>query len=327
MTDSTALLPDHEPLSDVAPVDVAVAPKLRRFGFGFWLAAAWVGLVMFGAAFGPLLPLQSPSTTDPCAPYATPQINLGLGTNTPKTGPGAHCTSASRPDAPPTTKHWLGTDTEARDTLARLVAGARTSMIVGLSSIALALLIGGTIGVVAGYFRGIVDGLLMAMADVLLTFPALVLALVIVSLRHPGLSTAVLAITVIGIPGTARLVRANALTYSKREFVTAARVLGARDRRIIVREIVPNLVPVLVSYACLGIALAIVAEGSLAYLNLSVQDPASSWGLMILNGQAAISTDPQVTLIPAAAFLLTVLSFNVLGEKVRAAFGIRGRVL
>jgi peptide/nickel transport system permease protein len=167
----------------------------------------------------------------------------------------------------------------------------------------------------------------MTAADILLTFPALVLALVIVSLRRPGLSTAVLAITVIGIPGTARIVRANALTYSTREFVTAARVVGARDSRIILREIVPNLVPVLVSYACLGIALAIVAEGSLAYLNLSVQDPASSWGLMILNGQAAISTDPQVALIPAATFLLTVLSFNVLGEKVRAGFGVRGRAL
>ncbi len=289
--------------------------------------------MLFCALFGPFLPLKNPNATDPCAQFVGPKVNLGFGLNT-TTQTGivdgvntAKCTQNSRASAPPSWLHPLGTDSTARDSLARLVAGARVAMIAGVVTIMIGLLIGGSIGLVAGYFRGKLDIVLMSCVDIMLAFPTLVLALAIVAVLGRGLTNACIAITVVAIPAFARVTRANTLTYAEREFVTAARVMGAKNFRIMTREILPNVIFPVVSFAIVAIGVAIVAEGALAFLSLSVKDPQASWGTMINDGNGVLTSAPWVALIPSAALLITVLSFNVLGEKFRQIFNVKDAAL
>jgi len=310
--------------------------KAKKYGLSFWIPAAWVIIVLFCAVFGSVLPgLWNPNETDPCAQYVVKQVDLGLG-NTPTTyAPdavidGVHvgkCTVNSRPSANPSQLHPAGTDSQARDTLARLVAGARVAMIAGVVTIAIGLVVGGTVGLIAGYFRGMVETVLMAVIDIMLAFPTLVLALAIVAILGRGLTNACIAITVVAIPAFARITRANTLAFAEREFVTAARVMGAKHLRIMVREILPNVIFPVMAFALLAIAIAIIAEGSLAFLSLSVKDPQASWGTMINDGRGVLQDAPAVALVPAGVMLITVLSFNLLGDKFRKIFNVRDAAL
>jgi len=300
--------------------------KKRRFGFSFWLPAAWMVAVLFCAVFGPLLPLKDPNLTDPCAQYVGPRVDLGLGTTAaPDIPPG--CTVDSKSNANPSPTHWLGTDAQARDNFARIVAGARVAMIAGVVTILIGMVIGGTIGLVAGYFRGTVEVVLMAAVDIMLAFPTLVLALAIVTVLGQGLLNACIAITVVAIPAFARITRANTLAFAEREFVMASRVMGAKHIRIMTREILPNVIFPVVAFALVAVAIAIVAEGSLAFLSLSVKDPEASWGQMINDGRSVLQDAPIVCLIPAGVMLLTVLSLNLLGDKFRQIFNVKDAAL
>jgi peptide/nickel transport system permease protein len=167
----------------------------------------------------------------------------------------------------------------------------------------------------------------MAVVDIMLAFPTLVLALAIVAVLGRGLTNACIAITVVAIPAFARITRANTLSYAEREFVTAARVMGAKNTRIMIREILPNVIFPVVAFALVAIAVAIVAEGSLAFLSLSVKDPNASWGQMILDGRGVIDEWPHVSLIPSAIMFVTVLAFNLLGEQFRQIFNVRDAAL
>ena len=258
--------------------------------------------------FADILPLQDPNVPDQCAQYVVPQFNIITGEETmPVYEPGQVidgvrvdlCTADSRANAKPSTTHWLGTDSSARDTFARAVHGARVAMIAGVVTIAIGLVVGGTIGLIAGFYRGKTETFLMAIVDIMLAFPTLVLALAIVAVLGRGLFNACIAITVVAIPAFARITRANTLAYAEREFVTAARVMGAKNTRIMLREILPNVIFPVVAFALVAIAVAIVAEGSLAFLSLSVKDPQASWGQMILDGRGVIDEWPHVSLIPA----------------------------
>jgi peptide/nickel transport system permease protein len=318
------------------PAD-AGGKKRRRLGFAFWIPAVWVALVIFGALFADVLPLKDPNAADPCAQYARgTRFDVALGREVPvEYPPGtirdgidvSTCTPDSQSNAKPSSLHWLGTDSSARDSFSRLVHGARVAMIAGVVTIGIGLVVGGTIGLLAGFYRGKVETVLMAIVDIMLAFPTLVLALAIVAVLGRGLFNACVAITVVAIPAFARITRANTLTYAEREFVTAARVMGAKNGRIMVREILPNVIFPVVAFALVAIAVAIVAEGSLAFLSLSVKDPQSSWGQMILDGRGVIDDAPHVALIPAGVMFVTVLCFNLLGEQFRQIFNVRDAAL
>jgi peptide/nickel transport system permease protein len=310
--------------------------RKRRLGLAFWLPAGFVALVVFGALFSDVLPLQDPNRPDPCAQFVVAKFDILTGKETmPQYEPGTVidgvradlCTTDSRSNAKPSTKHWLGTDSNARDTFSRLVHGARVAMIAGVVTIAVGLAVGGTVGLIAGFYRGKVETGLMAVVDIMLAFPTLVLALAIVAVLGRGLTNACIAITVVAIPAFARITRANTLTYAEREFVTAARVMGAKNSRIMLREILPNVIFPVVAFALVAIAVAIVAEGSLAFLSLSVKDPQASWGQMILDGRGQIEDAPYVALIPAGAMFVTVLCFNLLGDQFRQIFNVRDAAL
>jgi peptide/nickel transport system permease protein len=269
----------------------------RPLGPTFWLSVAWITLVILGAIFASVLPLKSPDT-----PLGRPGM-----------GPGRH--------------YLLGTDDLGRDTLARIVYGARVSMVVGFVAIGAGLLIGGTLGVIAGYYKGRLGRIIMGCMDVLLAFPALVLALAIVTFLGQSLRNVTIAIGFLSIAPIARVIRSSTLAFSDREFVSAARALGAKDFRIITREILPNVAVPAVSFALVAIAVAIVAEGGLAFLGLSVRAPTPSWGGMINEGRSFLSHSPLISLIPAAVMFLTVLAFNFVGDSLRGHFDRRRSAL
>ncbi|MEJ7809874.1 MAG: ABC transporter permease [Gemmatimonadaceae bacterium] len=223
--------------------------------------------------------------------------------------------------ASPSGSHWFGTDLQGRDVWARLVYGARISLVAGLVSQAIALALGVTLGLVAGYYGRWVDETVMRLADVTLAFPTLLLLIAMVAALQPSLGVVFTTIGVVGWAGMARLVRGQVLVVRQLEFVSAARALGARDRRVIARHLLPNVIAPVVIAATLGMAGAIMAEASLSFLGLGVQPPAPSWGSMIADGRdlSQLRTAPWTSLFPGLAIGATVLGFNLLGDALRDA--------
>jgi peptide/nickel transport system permease protein len=219
---------------------------------------------------------------------------------------------------PPSASHWLGTDSLGRDMLSRIVFGARTSLTVGVVSALIGLTIGGAIGMLAGYFRGRFEALAMGTMDVLLAFPPLVLALAITA--YLGLSVLNLTMTIgfLSIPPFARVARAATLSLAQRDFVTAARALGATHARILTRELLPNVILPLVAFFLIAVAVTIVVEGALSLLGLGVPPPLPSWGSMIGEGRESLEVAPWLAFIPAGMMFATVLSFNFVGDRLRA---------
>jgi len=266
----------------------------RRLGLTFWIASGWFVLIALAALLAPILPLDDPDRT------------------------------VARPRLAPSAEHWFGTDALGRDVFSRTIWGGRVSLVVGIGSILLGVLVGGAIGLIAGHYRGRVETVLMGICDVLLSFPALLLALSIVGFRDDRtVPTIVLAIGVVSIAPVARLVRANTLLFSEREFVTAARSLGASNSRIMVREVLPNVVFPVLSFAVIAVAVAIVAEGGLAFIGLSVPPPTATWGNMIADGRNFLPDAPWISLCPCVVLFLTVLSLNLAGDRLREYFDIR----
>lgn len=282
--------------------------EAKKLGIGFYLAAGWIGLIVLLAVLAPWLPfLDDPNDISPAI----------------KDGPSA--------------EHWFGGDELGRDMFSRVIWGARVSLFVGVAAVALGFLVGGLIGLTAGYFRGRYEKIVMSAMDIMLAFPALILALSIVTFLSskigesggtagdqldPSVSTVTLTLTILAIPALARITRASTLTFSQREFVQAARTLGARNTRIMVREILPNVVPPMASFALIAIAIVIVAEGSLSFLGLSIADPAS-WGFLIQSGRRVLEEAPHIALIPCAVMFITLLSFNYAGDQLRRRFDVK----
>lgn len=279
--------------SRAAIEDVGEAAAKRKLGAGFWISTGWVVAVILAAALAGLLPISDPTTTK----------------DLPRLGPSLH--------------HLLGTDDLGRDMLSRIIFGARVSLIVGFASIAIGLGVGGIIGLIAGYYGGKVDALISVPINVFLAFPALILFLAVVSFVGQNLRNVVIVIGVVSIAPLARIVRGSTVSYAQRDFVLAARALGARNGRIIFREILPNVVPAALAFALVGVAVAIVAEGSLAFFGLSVPPPTPTWGGMINEGRTVLQQDAMVTLWPAAAMFLTVIALNFAGDRLRAFFDVK----
>lgn len=225
--------------------------------------------------------------------------------------------------AAPTAQHVFGTDNNGRDVLSRVIWGTRVSLIAGLVSVALAVLVGCSLGLAAGFWGGRVDGVLMRMIDAVLSFPALVLALALGAVLGAGLGGVLIALGVVYTPTFARLMRGQVLSIRERDYVQAARVLGGADWWILLRHILPNASTPIVVQASLSVGFAILAEASLSFLGLGVQPPEPSWGSMINTGRGYLQQAPWMVFGPGAALFLTVLGLNFVGDAVRDALDPR----
>ena len=293
----------------VAAVEIATpgpgddGRSTRRLGPGFWVASAMLAVIVGGCALAPYLGfLENPLIPD-----------------------GANRQIVFSGD------HWLGTDNLGRDNLARILKGGRTSLFIAVTVVVLGFVGGGLVGLIAGYFRGWVERILMAIVDIFLAFPALVLALALISItagdEGTTVSSVVISLSVLSIAPLARITRATTLQLSQREFVTAARSLGAGHARIIRKEILPNVIPPMLSFALVVLAVVIVAEAALSFVGVGLpNDKYSTWGNMIANGRNspnALEEHGSVALTPAAVLFVTVLSLNYIGDKLRQRFDVK----
>lgn len=282
------------------------------------LSAIWLVLVVFGAIYAKLdttvfngaLPLQDPN-------LQTNGFNAKTGTF-----------GTGEPIEGPSAAHWLGTDAIARDTFARLVHGGWVSLVVAITAAAFGVIIGGLLGSLVGFVRGKTETMVMSLVDVILAFPALILLLALVSIFEVrDLFVISMVIGVLSIPAYTRVARANSLAVSNREFVTAARAIGTSRRVILFREIIPNVMPTLLSYAMVAGAYVVVVEGSLSFLGLSVQLPTSTWGNMINQARRDIKVDIWQVLWPSLTLSLTVLALNQVGDFFQKRGAVRGSAL
>jgi peptide/nickel transport system permease protein len=269
--------------------EVTPVRRRRRVGLLFFASVIWIAAVALGAIFANLLPIPSPTDID----------MLGK-------------------RAPPSAEHWLGNDSLGRDVFSRLIYGGRISLTVGLLAPVIGVTIGGALGMLAGYFRGRLETFVTGGVDVLLAFPPLVFALAVTTYLGQSVLNITLVIGILGIPAFTRVARAVTLSLSEREFVTAARALGATNTRILLRELLPNVALPLLAFFLLGVAVTIVVEGALSFLGLGVPPPAPSWGSMIGEGRESLDIAPRLAFMPAFVMFLTVLAFNIVGDTLRA---------
>jgi peptide/nickel transport system permease protein len=228
---------------------------------------------------------------------------------------------------PPSLHHPFGTDELGRDILSRILYGARIALIVGTSVVAGSLLLGTIVGSLAGYYGGRLDRFInVIVMNAFLSFPGILLAIAFVAFLGPGLSNLILALVIGGWVGYARLVRAQVLAAREREYVEAARALGATDWRILTRHILPNIMQPVIVQAAIGMAGAILAEGTMSFLGLGVPPPVPSWGAMLNDGRSHLFDSPHVILFPAAAVMLAVLAFNFVGDAMRDYLDPRSRI-
>jgi peptide/nickel transport system permease protein len=295
----------HTPgtLAEVAP-GARKGHRLGVLGLGGWLSAIWLIVISVSAILAPWLPLKDPAHID--------FSNLNQFPNKPPGTPG----------------FILGTEQNGFDIFSRIIWGGRVSLVVALGVLAIGMVVGGGIGLLAGFLRGKTETVLMSVVDIFLAFPALILLIAIVAFLGADLKNVVLGISLVSIPAFARIARATTLTYSQREFVLAAEAAGATKRRILLREILPNVILPLLAFGLLVVGIAIVAEGSLAFLGLTSQETIS-WGGMINGGKRALQQEniAHTSMIPAFVMFLTVLSVNMLGDRFRAAFDVKDAAL
>ncbi len=273
-------------------IDTAIVSpvrRTRRLGNLFWLAIGWIAFVAFVSTFAAVLLPHGPLDMDMLERRAAPSLS-----------------------------HWLGTDGFGRDELARLVYGARVSLTVGLCAPIIGIVIGGALGILAGYFRGRFETVVVGSMDVLLAFPPLVFALAMVAFLGQSIFNLTCILGVLGIPAFMRVARAATLSLAEREFVVAARALGASHARILLHELLPNVFLPLLAFFLLGVAVTIVVEGALSFLGLGVPPPMPSWGSMIGEGRESLDIAPRLAFMPAVAMFITVLSFNLVGDTLRA---------
>ncbi len=292
-----------QPISGSSGADADEELITRKLGLVFWLCIAWIALIVLAAALAPWLPLMDPDEN--------------------------YLIRGERPPYAPSSTHWFGTDQDARDMFARTIFGARVSLVVGFVAIGFGMIVGGTLGILAGYFRGAWDKVVSFVFIVLLSFPSLVLAILITTLLDRSLRTISLTLGFLAIAPVGRLARATTIQYADRDFVVAARAIGAKHPRIIFRELLPNVIIPMGALALLGMAVAIVAEGGLAFLGLSVEK-GSTWGKIILTGSSSardLENSPWMAFAPISILFLTVVSLNFAGDKVRSHFDVKEAAL
>jgi peptide/nickel transport system permease protein len=274
-----------------------ILSKKGGLGLTFWICLGWVVFMILLAVLASVLPLKAPNFQDYSA------VNVG-----------------------PSGGHLLGTDDLGRDLLSRVIFGSRVSLVIGFAPILAGLIIGGITGLLAGYRSGVADTVLNAVSFVLLAFPALLAIMVIETFWKPvTLLKLTLMFTFVASPLLFRVIRATTLSFANREFVVAARATGAKTSRLLLRELLPNVVPAAVSFALIGVAIAIVLEGSLAFLGLSIGLPTSSLGNIINDGVNSnnLSTNPYIALWPSLYIFLILTALNLMADRLRSYYDLR----
>jgi len=296
---SSVITDDIAEIKQEIDAEEAADPTKKKLGVLFWICVGWIVLVAVMATIANLLPLPNP--------------DLGNYNSVQNGGPGWG--------------HLLGTDDLYRDIFSRLIYGARVSLVVGFGGALLGLVVGGIPAMISAYRRGRIDTALNTGSYVVLAFPAIVAVIAIVSFWGKSLFKITLVIGLFAAPLIFRVVRASTLSYATRDFVLAAKALGASDTRILTREILPNIMPTIVSFGLIAVATIIVLEGSLAFLGLSVSPPTPSWGNMLNEGSSLLTgakgqTNPWLVIFPASAMFLLLISLNVVADKLRAYFDV-----
>ncbi|MCO5319143.1 MAG: ABC transporter permease [Microthrixaceae bacterium] len=289
------------PVGDAEP-QAAPGARRRKIGIMAWLAIIWLVTMLLLAILAPVLPIPDPTETFP-----------EIARQGPSSG------------------HILGGDALGRDLLSRIIWGGRASFAVGFGAVALGMFIGGFLGLVTGFFRGRVDTILTPLMSLLLAIPQFVLALSLVTVLASAedvssarrIGVVIVGLGVVSIPILGRITRANTLAWSEREFVTAARAMGAKSFRIMFRDVLPNVVPAMLSIALLGVGVAIIAEGGLSVFGVGVQLPTPSWGNIIAEARGQLRQAPHIVLFTSIVLFLTVLSLNFLGDVVSQRFEVR----
>lgn len=221
----------------------------------------------------------------------------------------------------------LGTDDLGRDQLSRLIFGARLSLSVGLCVVAISLFIGGVLGVLAGFFGGLIDQIIMRSIDLLMSLPSILLALVIVAILGPGLMNSIIAVSLVAIPNFTRVIRGQVLSEMSKEYIQAARSLGVSRPRLLLRHVLPNCMGPIIVQASLGVSDGILNVAALGFLGLGAEPPAPEWGMMLSDGRSYIQTAPWLVTLPGLFILVTVLSFNLFGDGLRDALDPKTRKL
>jgi peptide/nickel transport system permease protein len=219
--------------------------------------------------------------------------------------------------------HLLGTDPNGNDILSRLLYGGRASLFIATAVNVLGLVVGGTLGALSGYAAGSLDTVIMRLLDVLIAFPSLVLILAVAQALGPSITNTILALAFFSIPAFARVSRSAVLRLREQPFMAAAKICGTSTWRMLFKHLAPNIAPQLITFGMLGMGIVIIIEGALSFLGLGVPDPAPSWGNMVATGQLSLSATPMLVVWPSLALLITVLSFNLLGENLRSRWSGR----
>jgi len=283
-------------IGTASPDKEAARVKSRRKGLGlvFWLAFGWIALLTISVVLIDFLPIKPPNVANYSNRYG-----------------------------PISAEYLLGTDQLGRDVFSRILNGAGISLRIAFISPLIGLAIGLTLGVMAGYFRGWVDEIIGILVDVVLAFPNIVAAIAVLFYAGATIPNLILVIAFYTIPQFTRISRANTLLFSQREFVMAARAQGASHFRIITREILPNVLIPVAAYSLLVMSFAIILEGGLSFLGVGLPPPTATWGRMIADGVQQFVKDPRVTFVPAAFMFLTVLSLNLMGDRLRALTDVK----
>lgn len=289
MVDGVMTTGKSQDISQENEAAAAASKSRQRFGPMFWLPFGWLVIISVSAIFAPLLPLADPGDMDFMAS-----------------------------EAAPSSEHLLGADVKGRDILSRILYGGRVSLTVGFFAPSIGLICGLTLGMLAGYYRGWIEETVIIAVDTFLAVPGLVVLLLFALVFGGSLPVVCFSLGILFIPVFTRISRAATLAFAQREFVLAARAMGARDARILLVEILPNVLLPVLAYALVAVATAIVAEGALSFLGLSVSSPIPSWGGIINEGREALEMAPHISLIPAGFMFLTVLSFNLVGDALRS---------
>jgi len=249
------------------------------------------------------------------APYGPNEVLIGKEDVGPRDPPCVHVLGCSEEQP----QHVMGTDGNVRDEFSRVIYGARVSLTLGFFTVTIALLVGSTLGAIAGFTGGWLDNVIMRIMDVVLGFPSLLLAIAIVAVLGPGLRNALIAIAIVTIPAYARVMRAQVLSIKESDFVSASRALGAAPRQLLIRRVVPNALTPLVVLATLGVATAILEAAGLSFLGLGAQPPTAEWGSMLASERNNLFTAPHLVFFPGIAIMITVLGFNLMGDGLRDA--------
>ena len=298
------LSPETEPAGARHDDPVLPAPATPRAAVRpkrpivYWTSLCWIFTLTAAAITAGFLPLKDPNRSD-----------------------------FSRIAEGPSWTHWLGTDEVGRDIFARVVFGARVSLLIGVVSVILGMVVGGLLGMAAGYVKGRVEGVIVTVTDALLAFPALVLLLTLAAVFGQNLPTLIFGLALLTVPTFIRLTRANTLVVAQREFVTAAKAYGSKSHRVMMRDVAPNVIMPLMAYCFIIAGVVIVAEGSLSFLGLGLPPPTASWGGMIAGGRIDLDTTPHIALIPSMIMFITVLAFTMVGEHLRRGFDVRESAL